>query len=168
MPVLKYHYRTVEFLKITPEISEDALRVIANQESLCGRQMPTAVREWYSLVGATDLLRDFGNQDNPVPLQELWLPENVDSGFVYFLGENQGVWSAYIRLDGSDDPSVVASYDDWPQDPHSYAWENWGPFADFVFEWIRAGAELKRKTIERMERWKEQVRVRRGMWRKLW
>src|SRR5688572_3342871 len=61
-----------------------------------GVRLPTALTEWYELVGGR--LRDV--QDSPTLLGKL----TIEDGSVRVWTENQGVWSIHAPLDAGDDP----------------------------------------------------------------
>ena len=74
----------------------------AAQERL-GVRLPTALREWYELVGQ----RLDWIQDRPLPLELL----EVTDGRILFWVENQGVWQVLVRPDG-EDPEATATQGD--------------------------------------------------------
>ncbi|GAA4933392.1 SMI1/KNR4 family protein [Streptomyces coeruleoprunus] len=118
-----------------------------------GRALPAAVREWYSLAEARTILEPSDNGDHVYAVDELggsatyywpgdddeW-PEDLDEqeerhfdpvamGLLPFLEENQGVYCLAVRLDGSDDPPVVLSWDGVQPD-------TWQPHASRFSEWV--------------------------------
>lgn len=92
--------------------------------------LPGAVREWYTIDGASELLRR-GLDAQGIAIEELGAPctgfseeplDLVPEGRLLLLVENQGVCSWALRLDGSDDPPVDIEYDSMPE-------PEWQPFA---------------------------------------
>jgi hypothetical protein len=107
-----------------------ALGVLSQREAELGFTLPAAVRAWYAIEGASELLRR-GLDGQGIPIEELGAPyaglsdEPIDlvrEGRLLLLVENQGVCSWAVRLDGSDDPPVDIEYDSMPE-------PEWHPFA---------------------------------------
>lgn len=83
-------------------------------EETLGRRLPVALREGYSLLGATrhDLT---GNQDPLLSPSELFVHDEF-GGVLVFRSENQGCafWGVRLRdLDQDDPPVFVQSRDGW-------------------------------------------------------
>ncbi|WP_244953179.1 SMI1/KNR4 family protein [Streptomyces ipomoeae] len=83
-------------------------------EETLGRRLPVALREGYSLLGATrhDLT---GNQDPLLQPSELFVHDEF-GGVLVFRSENQGCafWGVRLRdLDQDDPPVFVQSRDGW-------------------------------------------------------
>ncbi|TXS14747.1 SMI1/KNR4 family protein [Streptomyces sp. adm13(2018)] len=83
-------------------------------EAALGFRLPVALREGYSLLGATrhDLT---GNQDPLLPPSELFVHDEF-GGVLVFRSENQGCafWGVRLRdLDQDDPPVFVQSRDGW-------------------------------------------------------
>src|SRR5215831_11685055 len=55
---LKYHALALRLLGRTPRVSAEAARAIEKCEARCGRRLPAAVREWYTLEGAQEALAE--------------------------------------------------------------------------------------------------------------
>jgi len=53
---LQYHADTLRLLGVTPRVDPDAVGRITQAETACGRRLPAALREWYVLAGAEELL----------------------------------------------------------------------------------------------------------------
>jgi hypothetical protein len=88
-------------------LSRAALGAIEQCEATCGRRLPAAVREWYSLEGAGELLTLGEDVCGAVSLAE-FLDGFARGGEVEFYGPrraNTG-YQAFVALDGSDDPPV--------------------------------------------------------------
>ncbi|MFE0086274.1 SMI1/KNR4 family protein [Streptomyces sp. NPDC058992] len=83
-------------------------------EAALGFRLPVALREGYSLLGATR--RDLtGNQDPLLPTSELFVHDEF-GGVLVFRSENQGCafWGVRLRdLDQVDPPVFVQSRDGW-------------------------------------------------------
>ncbi|CAM5322282.1 hypothetical protein [Streptomyces avidinii] len=130
---LRFHSRAAELAGLDPEVSKEAEAALDRFESLHGRVVPAAVREWFALAQGADALRKFSNDDMVYDADRLgreevyywpedngdW-PDDVDEqeerqldpvgslGLLPFLVENQGVWVMAVRLDGSEDPRLGA------------------------------------------------------------
>jgi hypothetical protein len=153
MKRVSYHQNLFDLLDQELPLSAEAVRMIEECERRCGRALPAAVREWYSLEGTVhlhpsgewpdpneegSLWHAFSNGDHPRPLAEVlevfaqaW-PPGPEGGFVRIVTENQGCARWYIPADGSDDPPVWCDNDradvqDWTKEE---------PFSTFVFGWI--------------------------------
>jgi hypothetical protein len=131
---LRYHVAIFELLGTEPRVSEEALRRVERREAACGARFPASVREWYSLDGAEELLRRYSGDDEPVPLDQMGSPEEVRSGFLHVMTENQGVAIWCVRLHGSDDPPVDV-FDDWSEEPENDRGDPWSSsFSAYVFD----------------------------------
>jgi len=119
--VLRYHARTLQLLGVSPGISESAVTELDSVETRIGRRLPASKREWYSLDGACQILREYSNDDRPLQISDLGLPRKDTSGggphdllarnLVVYRYENQAVCVWAVQLDGSDDPPVVVNVD---------------------------------------------------------
>jgi hypothetical protein len=128
-----YHRDATALLPTSPRFSGTAAEVLDRRERELGIQFPDAIREWYLLEGAVDLLRQHSNADKPLPIDRLGEPfsnwygcgsrDFVAQGLVVFMHENQGVCNWAFKLDGSPDPEVVVEVDTAPND-------EWLPCAD--------------------------------------
>jgi hypothetical protein len=129
----KYHRDAVALLPELPQFSAEVAERLAQRERELGIIFPASVREWYSLDGAVDLLRQYSNDDDPVTINKLGEPfpnwynggrrDFVAQGLVVFMHENQGVCNWAFRLDGNADPEVIVEVDTAPND-------EWLPCAD--------------------------------------
>jgi hypothetical protein len=139
--VVRFHAKTVKLLNVVPATSESAVADLDAVEVRIGRRLPASVREWYSLEGASKLLRQYSNDDWPLEVREFGLPRKdtcgggphdlLARGLVVFRYENQGVCVWAFGLDGTDDPPAYVDYDSqfktWTQcaptfSAHLYAW----------------------------------------------
>jgi hypothetical protein len=130
---MDFHRRALAIFRATPAPmteSETALATLARREAALGLTLPAAVRAWYAIDGASELLRR-GLDAQGIALEELGAPyeglaeepiDLVPSGWLLVLVENQGVCSWAVRLDGSDDPPVDVELDSMPE-------PEWQPFA---------------------------------------
>ncbi|WMX48032.1 SMI1/KNR4 family protein [Streptomyces roseicoloratus] len=89
-------------------------RELERAEAALGLRFPVALREGYSLLGATrhDLT---GNQDPLLPPSKLFVHDEL-GGVLVFRSENQGcaIWGVRLRDLRQDDPPVlVQSLDGW-------------------------------------------------------
>lgn len=131
----QFHAKTFDLLPCRPAESAAALKSIDRLERRLGRALPASLREWYGCADACEILAVHSNDDLPVPLEELGRPEVdwetgvrrdlVTEGFLVFGHENQGVCTWALRLDGSEDPPVVVSFDsgrrDWRRCADSFS-----------------------------------------------
>ena len=133
MTEFNYHRETVESLVERPAVSATAVQALDQRERTLGIRFPDAVREWYSLEGAVDLLRQHSNADNPLPIDKLGEPfpnwygggprDFVAQGLVVFMHENQGVCNWAFKLEENPDPEALVEVDTAPND-------EWLPCAD--------------------------------------
>ena len=73
--------RTLNLLKVPPEYSSSAAEEFDRVELRIGRRLPASIREWYTLDGACELLRQFSNDDRPLQVNEFGLPlRDTDGG----------------------------------------------------------------------------------------
>lgn len=122
----EYHRDATALLPTLPQFSGTAVEALNRRERELGIRFPDAVREWYSLEGAVDLLQYHSNTDNPLPIDRLGEPfpnwygggpkDFVPRGFLVFMCENQGVCNWAFRLDGNPDPAVFVDVDTAPND----------------------------------------------------
>ncbi len=118
---IKYNRDAIPLLPTPPQFSDRAVEGLGRRERELGIRFPDAVREWYSLEGAVDLLRQFSNTDHPVPIEKLGEPlpnwrragprDFLAQGLVVFIRENQFVCNWAFRLDESPDPEVLVKID---------------------------------------------------------
>jgi hypothetical protein len=121
---LKYHRDAVSLLPHIPRFSKNSAELLYQREQQLGIEFPAAVREWYSLEGAVQLLERFSNDDSAFAIEELGEPFDdwYDGGpkdflsdkLLLFMRENQGVCNWAIRLDCGSDPPVVVEVDTAP------------------------------------------------------
>jgi hypothetical protein len=139
--LLKFHGDTLALLGVSPSISRRSISEMDAIESRIGRKLPAAVREWYSIDGACDLMLRYSNGDPPLEIREFGVPRVDTTGqgphdllmhdLVAFRYENQAVCVWVFGLDGSDDPPVYVDVDSqfrtWTRcsptfSAHLYAW----------------------------------------------
>ncbi len=126
---LVYHQATLDLLHERPAVSEEAAELLEQFSHLSNLVLPASVREWYTLPQAVTWLSTYSNQDHPVPLELLgdidgFGDDAVDlaqQGLVPIMVENQHVCIWALRLDGTEDPPVVVSFD---------ATTGWQPYAE--------------------------------------
>ncbi|MEV4333394.1 SMI1/KNR4 family protein [Streptomyces sp. NPDC049597] len=134
------------------ERSDTAVARLNALEAEHGRSLPATVRTWYSLSAATTILEPESNGDFVYPVERLGEPETyywptddewpegveeqeerefdpVAHDLLPFLNENQGVYCLAVRLDGSDDPPVLLSWDGVLPD-------SWLPHAESFSQWV--------------------------------
>ncbi|MGW4895041.1 hypothetical protein ACWEQL_22635 [Kitasatospora sp. NPDC004240] len=145
----RFHARAADLAGMDLTVSPHAEAALDRFESVHGRALPASVREWFSLAQGAPTLREFSNDDAVLDADRLgreetyYWPEDDDDwpdgveeqeertidpvaalGLLPFMIENQGVWILAVRLDGTDDPPVVISFDDVT--PSAV----WRPYAD--------------------------------------
>jgi hypothetical protein len=114
--VTEFHAATFELLDLTPVLSPSAVAELDRVEKRIGRKLPASVREWYSIDGACRIMREYSNDDPPIPVNELGSPRRdtrgggpvdlISRNLVPFRYENQAVCIWAFRIDGTDDPPV--------------------------------------------------------------
>jgi hypothetical protein len=113
---LRYHGDALRVLSVEPRFDADAAARIAATEQECGRRLPAAVREWYTLAGAEELLTLEDNACGAACLSDILSDLSRGRRTTEFYGPrrvNTG-YQAYVALDGPDDPPVEADGDPEP------------------------------------------------------
>jgi hypothetical protein len=109
---VRFHVEVLALLGHPPLISRTAVEAIERCEAQCGRRLPAAIREWYSLEGTDELLTLGEGGCGSVSLDE-FLAGFARGGEIEFYGPrrvNTG-YQAFVTFDGSDDPPVVVDGD---------------------------------------------------------
>ena len=76
--MVHFHAQTLKLLKVAPVISESAVVDLDSVETRIRRKLPASVREWYSLDGACNLLRQYSNDDRPLEVREFgYMPRTM-------------------------------------------------------------------------------------------
>lgn len=137
--MLRFHTAAIGLLPSRSKFSPANADALAERERSIEKVFPASVREWYCQDRSVDLLREYSNCDQPVPIERLGAPtENwYEAGprdfllddLLWFMTENQGVCNWAVKLDGSDDPPVVVEVDSSPK-------EVWRPLASSFSEFI--------------------------------
>ena len=119
--MIRFHDETLKLLNIAPAVSPNAVSELDAVEARIGRKLPASVREWYSLDGAREILRQYSNNDWPLEIAEFGLVRHDTNGggphdllardLIVFRYENQAVCVWAFKLDGSDDPPVSVDVD---------------------------------------------------------
>lgn len=145
MKNIQYHQETLDILKLNGNFSEIAISNLDKREQELGIKFPSAVREWFSIVGTYNIFKYYSNDDYLFEISEIGKkslrnknnnefytePEKYyDQKMLAFLLENQGVFEMSFLLDGSEDPSVWIWDDDqiWRQIDQR--------FSHFIYSWI--------------------------------
>jgi len=142
---LRFHQATMDLLGQVPTFSDASLALLERQERRCALGFPAAMREWYALEGAADLLYRYSNQDFAVPLDQLG--EEIAKArphagelsapmpVIIVQYENQGNCRWGVLLDGSEDPPVMVELITGEGIPvPSRAWELYSErFSIFVY-----------------------------------
>ena len=121
-PSLQYHQEAAQLLGIPMQISQPILAELEQFEAVNGRMLPGAVREYYALADADELLT-IGDQVCGVIPRAAFLTQfsrTPADDYLEFFGPrrvNTG-YQGYILLDGSGDPPVVA---DGMEEPEAFS-----------------------------------------------
>ena len=110
---LQYHAAALRLLAVEPRLDPEAADRIDRAEAACGRRRPAAVREWYTLAGAEEMLTLDDNACGVAYLADLLADLARGRPEIEFYGPrrvNTG-YQAFVRLDGSDDPPVLVDVD---------------------------------------------------------
>lgn len=118
---MKHHERALELLGRPLPVSADATRTLDRLEREHGFNYPAAMRAWYELSHAAELLAVAGHHAH-LALPDLWPGVDDkwcdgvcrDDGVVWLVFGGQSTWRWGVRLDGSDDPEVVVQFEDDP------------------------------------------------------
>jgi hypothetical protein len=118
----QFHRRTFELLSIEAAASTAAIASLRRVESRIRKRLPVSLIEWYLQRNACAILMEHSNTDPPVALDDLGKPltdptvrrprELANEGLLPIRFQNQGVCTWAVRLDGSEDPPVVVTYDE--------------------------------------------------------
>ena len=118
---MAYHSKTISLLGLPIRTSPVARQTLDDLAKTVNQPLPAAVREWYELEDAVELIGRFSNCDHPVPIDALkrsllevrkeGLPDPRQNTFLVFKSENQGVCTWAVLLDGSADPPVFLDFD---------------------------------------------------------
>jgi hypothetical protein len=137
---MRWHEKTAELIGRRLEESDTAASVVSAVERERSFLFPDSVREWYSLPDATEILRQYSNDDSPVAARDLGKPfarwynggprDFVSEGRLVFMFENQGVCQWSVELSGADDPPVAVIVDPGPHDDWTACARS---FSDFVY-----------------------------------
>jgi hypothetical protein len=130
---LSRYAQVLRLLAQTPKVSAAAVQAIEQHEAKYGIVLPAAVRDWYALEGAVDMLAQRTGACGPNSLDGLLkeiaavisAPKGSRKPRVSFYGPwrvNTG-YEADLMLDGSDDPAVYSDSDDQEK-----------PFSKFVLD----------------------------------
>lgn len=133
---LAFHQRVCDALDFVPARSKQRAAALEKREAASGVTFPASVKEWFGLEGVHELFREHTNEDALVALDELGGREEARQGYLRVAIENQAVVSWFVRLDGTDDPPVLAA--DVGEDESSALDEvAWTPCADTFSEFLR-------------------------------
>ena len=125
---MEYHRRTLEMISLWPPTGSSHI-IDAAAERL-GIAIPAAVRQWYSIEVAVELLERYSNSDYPTSPEDFTVERARNNSVIEFLGENQGVCSWAFALDGTDDPPVLINLNP----PADDAWRDCSDhFSSFVY-----------------------------------
>ncbi len=137
---LVYHQAAIDLIQHQSEFSSASKELLNRFEERSGIRLPAAVREWYELEGAVELLAAYSNDDHPVPIESFGeggneqLRTGVSDGStlrrLVMLHENQGVCRWAVLLNGSDDPPVEVEIEFTASKP------TWQHHADSFSAWI--------------------------------
>lgn len=139
-----YHQATLDLINEQLLVSEEAVGILDRLQRKRNLLLPASVRAWYSLQRAVVLLEKYSNADRAVHLEQLggvdrywsagrWQEiDLVEKGLLPILVENQGVCTWAIQLNGTDDPSVVVSFED------TMPFAKWEPYADTFSTFVYA------------------------------
>jgi hypothetical protein len=151
---LTYHQPVFDLLHLTPQVSERALQRLHELEDRHSLSLPAAVQEWYSLVGAMDILHSVSLMHEPADIPNELLDPTAEQ-FTYqllqtyqttppylrmlpLMFENQWCWHIAFPTSTNDNPKV---YQGERLDPsgqyYQFDWRlHTESFSDFVWAWV--------------------------------
>jgi hypothetical protein len=101
---LVYHLKAFDLIGHQPELIRHDLLDEFSVKS--GLEMPKAVKEFYGVRDAMDLLGNFSNCDQPLSPDQFDVITIGGKPAIAFLVENQGCCTWAFQLDGTGDPPV--------------------------------------------------------------
>jgi len=136
---VKFHRKTLDMLHISPPHSTAATASLNQLEHHQNLQLPASVREWYSLMGCMEIMRELSLMHTPVDivnysddLSHRYAATPPYLRMLPVMFENQGVWHLAVVLDAGDDPPVYLGY----QDQDAFEWHLHAEhFSEFVYAW---------------------------------
>lgn len=115
---LQFHTLAFELLGRPVVVSAEAVSAIEKCEKSCGRKLPAAVKEWYSIAGANDALTQRNQAGGAQKLADFLSDfSKPDTKRVRFFGpwNEDTEYGAMVLLDGNSDPEVEVNPPDTPQ-----------------------------------------------------
>lgn len=122
-PLPLYHQATLDLLDEKPVTSSSSLEALHRLEQARGLILPNAVKEWYALEQAPDILSSYPPVGTVHSAEQLgaigryWsdrLYQTIDmlqQGLLLIMTEEQSTCFWAIQLNGEDDPPVVVSFE---------------------------------------------------------
>lgn len=136
---LRFHRETLELLHIMPPLSQSAQTQLVQFERSTGIRLPAAVREWYSLMGCMEIMREISDIHKPARITDY--DEDLVSRYratapnlsmLPIMYEYEGVWHIAVVVGADDDPPVYLGY----QEEEGFEWcLHAQHFSDFVYAW---------------------------------
>src|SRR5215510_14345455 len=134
--LLNYHQKSLEFLGVTPKISQSQVMLVNSFEDLHKVKIPASLREWYSLENSDELFENILQSHTGIRLtdsldvqKDCGLLINGSDPFILVI-ENQAVWSMAVKFNEGEDPPVYMRYNE----PN----EAWKLYANLFSDWITA------------------------------
>jgi hypothetical protein len=136
---LQFHQAAFDLLHLKAQKSEEWPHRLAEFERQNRVALPAAIREWYNIHGAIDILRAINSPHHPVELKdddhrfiERYLATAPYRRMLPILIENQGVWYLAAPFDAGENPPVYIGDDE----STSFEWHLHAErFSDFVYAW---------------------------------
>jgi hypothetical protein len=148
-----FHQMSLDLLEAKLPVGPRLQQKVDFCSQLLDLMLPESFVEWYSYVGAVEILKEYSNDDRPLSLDEIIDFSDDRSGYVYWkfesrtiiplIVENQVGQLWCIDIDGSEDPPV--GYFD--------SENNWflcyNSLSNFIFDriWENYGYDGKRYTF---------------------
>jgi hypothetical protein len=140
--VLRYHQQALHMLRLPAHTSPARQAAMARLDERLGQSLPAAIREWYVLDGAYDILREVAqihvlaileDDGDDAALRARYAATGPSATMLPLVYENQGVWHLAVPLDAGDDPPVYLGY----QEAAGFEWHWYADrFSDWVWAWV--------------------------------
>jgi hypothetical protein len=151
---LSYHQHVFDLLHLAPRFSEHTAQLLRKLEYQYNLSLPISVHEWYSLVGAMDIMHEISLIHEPANIPDELLDPDAEQARMDLLQayqatppylqmlpliyENQWCWNIVFPSGKSDNPHVYQGERlDPPGQHYQFEWHlHTERFSDFLWAWV--------------------------------